>query len=194
MRRPAAPGVLRIISGDLRGRRIRLPRSPEVRPTGDRVREALFSMLGGSLLGLRVLDAYAGSGAFGLEAVSRGAHEALFVDPDREVLDTLKTNVAALGVAGRCRILPGRVETLVSEGRLGTFDLVFADPPWSLHAGSGLLDALARGRAVASGGRVVIERESSDGPAECDGFALIRTSRYGRTSLDFYAPGPVKAS
>ena len=111
-------GTLRIIAGELRGRRIRVPATATVRPTAERAREALFSILAPVLPGAVVLDAYAGSGALGFEALSRGAARAVFVEADGTALGTLGDNVEELGLADRCQLLRGRVEGLLRAGAI----------------------------------------------------------------------------
>ena len=187
-------GELRIVAGALRGRKLRVPSGLDVRPTSDRVREALFDILGGFPEGKRVLDAYAGTGAPGFEALSRGAAAVTFLESARSVVGVLRANAAALGVEARCRIVAADVvATVLSGAPGGPFDLVLADPPYALADPSPLLRALARD-ALAPAARVVLERdravEAADGPA---GLRLARTARYGRTCLDFYewsASGP----
>jgi 16S rRNA (guanine966-N2)-methyltransferase len=179
---------LRIIAGDLKGRKVRVPRAPGVRPTGDRVREALFSILGGRFPGGRVLDAFAGSGALGFEALSRGMDEAVFVEADPEAARTVRANALALGLADRCRIHLGRVERLLDEGALpGRFALVLADPPWGERAGETFLVALARSAVLSPGARVAVERDARQPPlAGREGLALLRTAVYGRSALDLF--------
>ena len=122
--------MTRVIAGLAGGRRLKVPPAG-VRPTGDRAREGLFNSLG-SLLdldGARVLDLYAGSGALGLEALSRGAAEAVFVENGAGVLPVLRANIAAVGLPGAV-VLPGSVPTVVAGAAPAPFDLVFADPPY----------------------------------------------------------------
>jgi 16S rRNA (guanine966-N2)-methyltransferase len=129
------PGTLRIIAGELKGRRIRVP-AGDVRPTPDRAREALFAILGDSVHGSRVLDAFSGSGALGFEALSRGARSVLFVESDPHVLATLRENARALAVEGRCSSVRGAaLETLDGPG-CGPFDLILADRTWPPGGGS----------------------------------------------------------
>ncbi len=183
-------GTLRIVAGDLRGRRIRVPAGVRVRPTPDKVREALFDILGHDLSGTRVLDACAGSGALGLEALSRGAVSATFLEADPRVLAVLRRNAHDLGVASRCRIIQGRVEALLGKGGAGgPFDLVLADPPYAEPLREPILAALlAAAGTLAPGCRVVLERDAGSPPAPGDEkrLPLVRTARYGRTCLDFY--------
>ncbi len=117
---------MRVVAGEFKGRRLHTARGSRTRPTADRVREALFSMLG-DVSGARVLDLYAGSGALGIEALSRGAESAVFVEQDRQALAALRRNLEATGAAAEVR----RQDVLRFLARPeGTFDLVFCDPPY----------------------------------------------------------------
>ena len=183
---PAA-GQLRIIAGDLKGRRFRVPQTPGLRPTGDRVREALFSILGGRLPGGRVLDAFAGSGALGLEALSRGMEGADFVEADRRAVEVVRANAAALGVTERCRVHHGDVVRLLRRGQLpGPFTLVLADPPWAEEIVPAFLAALAAGGALDPAARIVVERSKDSLSVVPRGLVHVRTAAYGRTALDFF--------
>ena len=157
-----------------------------VRPTGDRVREALFSILGRTVCGARVLDAYAGSGALGLEALSRGAVRATFVEADGGAVATLRACIASLGAESRCGVVQGRVlETLGRGPAAGPFDIVLADPP---YGGGELGLFLERAASMLAGeGWLVVEQESGAVPGEAARLRLMRTAVYGRSSLDFYA-------
>ncbi|HEX5896848.1 MAG TPA: 16S rRNA (guanine(966)-N(2))-methyltransferase RsmD [Thermoleophilaceae bacterium] len=117
---------MRVVAGEFKGRRLRAPRGSGTRPTADRVREALFSMLG-DVSGARVLDLYAGSGALGIEALSRGAESALFVERDRQALAALRRNLDAVGVDAEVRSQDALRFIARPEG---VFDLVFCDPPY----------------------------------------------------------------
>ena len=119
---------MRVVAGEFKGRRLHAPRGAATRPTADRVREALFSMLG-DVAGARVLDLYAGSGALGIEALSRGAGSAVFVERDRRALAALRGNLEAVGVEADVRSLDAL--RFVARGE-GTFDLVFCDPPYDV--------------------------------------------------------------
>jgi 16S rRNA (guanine966-N2)-methyltransferase len=119
---------VRVVAGDFKGRRLHTARGARTRPTADRVREALFSMLG-DVSGARVLDLYAGSGALGIEALSRGAESAVFVERDRQALAALRRNLEAVGVAATVRAEDALRFLARPEG---TFDLVFCDPPYDV--------------------------------------------------------------
>jgi 16S rRNA (guanine(966)-N(2))-methyltransferase RsmD len=180
---------LRIIAGTLRGRRLRIPQSSAVRPTAERVREALFSILGDRVVEARVLELYCGSGALGFEALSRGAREIVFVDSSPAVIRLLLDNAARLGVEARIHAVRGAARELVQRGGVpGRFDLVLADPPYADEE-SRLLPALrAAGGLLSDGGWLVLERETTVSPVERPdpGLRRFRSARYGRTSLDFY--------
>ena len=119
---------MRIVAGNFKGRRLQAPRGASTRPTADRVREALFSILG-TLDGERVLDLYAGSGALGIEALSRGAGEAVFVDSDQRAIDAIKRNLDAIGAQARVHRRDALAYLRAASD--GPFDLVFLDPPYS---------------------------------------------------------------
>jgi len=125
--------VLRVVAGHYGGRRLVAPRGSSTRPTAERVREALFSMLG-PLEDARVLDLFAGSGALGIESLSRGANEAVFVEPDRRALEAIRANLRTVGADQSAQVIPRQAlaylptEPLEAEAR---FDLVFIDPPYS---------------------------------------------------------------
>ena len=153
---------MRIISGEWRGRKLVTSEGTETRPTADRVRETLFSMLAsrlGSFEDLRVADLYAGSGALGLEALSRGAAFACFVELDPRALAAIRANADALGAADRTRILARSVEALpVSE----PFDLLFADPPYAPGSGSAALAHIVAAKWAATGAWISIETSRRD--------------------------------
>lgn len=181
-------GAVRIIAGSLRGRRIRVPEHPGVRPTPDRVREALFNVLGQDLSGAVVLDAYAGAGLLGFEALSRGARRAVFIEGDRLVAAGLEAVARELGVAARSEVLVGPVLARLREAASrGPYDLILADPPYGTPEGASFLRALMGSRALADRARVVVERDRRDPvPTAPKGLSLVESRRYGRTCLDFY--------
>lgn len=136
---------MRIIAGEWRGRKLVAPKGDGTRPTADRTRETLFSMLAsrlGSFEGLSVLDLFAGSGALGLEALSRGAAQCQFVEQDKAALDAIRTNITALGARERTSITGGSVMNLGPARQ--PFDLILADPPYETGAGEVALDKLLR--------------------------------------------------
>ena len=179
---------MRIIAGRYRGHPLTAPAGRTARPTTDRVREALFSILGSSVEGASVLDLFAGSGALGLEAMSRGAARAVFVEASPKALASLRKNCARLG-ADPVRVVRGRVEEslprLVKDGE--SFDLVFLDPPYRKGLAKKTLDRLDD-RLLRPGARVIAEHEAEiSPPAVADGrLSAQDTRRYGDTVLTFY--------
>jgi 16S rRNA (guanine966-N2)-methyltransferase len=186
---------VRVISGHLGGRRLKAPRGSDTRPTSDRVREALFMTLE-PLAGLRVLDLFAGSGALGIEALSRGATRADFVERDAGARRVLQENLAALGLEECSRIwaldLPRGLARLGDVLRQA--DLVLADPPYGGEAARDVLEALGQVGAWRPGARVVLEHHAKDGVPESAGrLVRVRARRYGETTVSTYqaagAPG-----
>jgi 16S rRNA (guanine966-N2)-methyltransferase len=153
---------VRIIAGQFRGRPLQAPPGSVTRPTGDRVREALFSMLAsrlGSFEDVRVADLYAGSGALGFEALSRGAAEAVFVESDPKAQAAIKANAAKMGVADKVRVLGGSALALP---RSEPFDLVLADPPYANGSGTAVVKAVMDAGWLAPGGWLSVETERRD--------------------------------
>ena len=186
-------GRLRIIAGSLRGRRFSVPRGLRVRPTPERAREGLFSILGERVPGARLLDAYGGSGALGLEALSRGAGEVVFVEVDRRVAEVLRENVAALSLERRCRVfVADAVDALRDRLVRGPFELILADPPYRTPQAERFAAAAAAPGWLTPGGLLVIERQTGEPPLERAGGRLERrrTARYGDTRFDFYPADP----
>ena len=180
--------MTRIIAGTAGGRRLNVPKGELTRPTSDRVREALFSGLEarGALRGARVLDLFAGSGALGLEAVSRGAAEAVLVDSSREATAVARRNIAALGMPRVSVVLSSVLRHLQGPRPDWRADLVFADPPYAAGEDDlrAVLDLLVRGDWLAPGGLVVIERSSrSTEPSWPEGLIRETVRRYGETTL-----------
>jgi 16S rRNA (guanine966-N2)-methyltransferase len=180
--------VTRIIAGRARGRRLATPPGNDTRPTADRAREALFSSLEsltGGWQGRRFLDLYAGSGAVGLEALSRGAAAAVMVENNVKAAAVIRRNVTELGLAG-AEVAAEPVERHVQSVPQVPYDVVFADPPYSLPADtlrSVLSDAVAQG-LLAAGAVVVVERSSRDTPwLWPQGIEPGRERRYGEATL-----------
>lgn len=180
--------MTRIIAGSARGRRLRTPEGSVTRPTADRVREALFSSLEAELgdwTGVRFLDLYAGSGAVGLEALSRGAEHATLVEQDRRVLQVLRANVAALGLPG-AEVVAGDVARVVAAPAAPPYDVVFADPPYPVTSAAvdAVVAALVAHGWLADGAVVVIERGKRSEPLRlAPPVAVVRTRGYGEATL-----------
>jgi 16S rRNA (guanine966-N2)-methyltransferase len=179
---------MRIVAGEAGGRRLAVPPGDRTRPTSDRTREALFGTLAAlvELAGTRVLDLYAGSGAVGLEAVSRGAAAALLVDADARAAATATANATALGLADRVTVRRDRVGRVLAGPPAEPYDLVFADPPYALPDAEldVILATLAGNFWLAPGAVLAVERSSRGaGPAWPAGVRAIKARRYGEGTL-----------
>ena len=172
---------MRVVAGRYGGRRLVAPPGSATRPTSDRVREALFSVLGGSLQDARVLDLYAGSGALGIEALSRGAASAVFVDRSPRAITAIRANLEALGIDADVRRLEARAALRTASARADAYDLVFLDPPYRRAAELGRELSEALPAVLAPGARVVSESDRRD-PLELD-FPLVDERRYGDTVI-----------
>jgi len=154
---------LRIVSGDLGGRRLKVPRGRAIRPTGERVREAIFSVLWsisrGAVEGGKILDLFAGTGAMGLEALSRGYESCLFVESDRQVARVLQSNLGALGVEDRVELLrcDYSVALTILQERKSSFDLLFIDPPYRMLQGVSAVIEASMDSVMRPGALVVLE-------------------------------------
>jgi 16S rRNA (guanine966-N2)-methyltransferase len=180
---------MRIVGGRLRGRALAAPKSQAVRPTADRLREALFNVLvhayGDPVTGARVLDLFAGTGALGLEAMSRGAAFALFVDDGAEARALIRENVATLGLGGVTRIFRRDATKLGAAHPVEPFSLVFLDPPYGRGlAGQALISARAGGW-LAADALIVVEEAADAAFTAPEGFTGIERRRYDDTELVF---------
>lgn len=177
---------MRVIAGSAKGTRLQVAKSTELRPTGDRQRETLFNVIRDRIDGATLLDLFAGTGALGLEALSRGADTCVFVERDRRTVRTLRSNLE------RCRLQPkGRVIT--ADWRAGIrrlrgegvrFNLLFADPPWACDSVDEWLTEL---EAVAAPGALLcLERQRGHEPTATDGWSLRRTLQVGDTAFHLF--------
>ena len=174
---------MRIIAGEWRGRKIAAPAGRSTRPTSDRTRETLFSMLAsrlGSFEDFRVADLYAGSGALGLEALSRGAAHVTFVETDRDALKAIDANIATFGVAARTSIRNMSADSLPKSH---PFDLIFADPPYQPGSGTAAAAAVARSGWLPAGGWMAVETHRGDAVAPPDGWVIEAERDVGRARL-----------
>jgi 16S rRNA (guanine966-N2)-methyltransferase len=175
---------MRVISGIAKGRRLRSTRAPEMRPTTDMARQTIFDMLGSSVEGARVLDLFAGAGTLGIEALSRGAREAVFVEHDRDACAIILQNLEATGLRSAGVIRRADAVRFVSRTSRNPFDLLFLDPPYDRGLGfvSRILGKIAAGDWIRPGGTVVVEAQ--EGHVEWPpSFRETRTRRFGRTRV-----------
>ena len=180
---------VRLIGGAHRGRRLAFPDSSGLRPTGDRIRETLFNWLQGVLPGARCLDLFAGSGALGLEAASRGAAEVMLVESAAAVAGALRDSVALLGVGERVRVVEADALRWLATAQPVRFDVVFLDPPFAAGLLGPALEALDRDGWLADGARVYLERSDIGEWPLPAGWTLLRDRRAGQVAYALAAKG-----
>ncbi len=180
-------GSLRLTGGTLRSRRVSAPSGRAVRPTPARVKEALFSILAGRVSDARILDLFAGTGALGFEALSRGASAVTFVEAHRATAVALRRTAGELGVAERCTIVAAPAERSVARLN-GRYDVVFADPPYALAYPGGLFAQLRASGAVDARTLLVYEHSATVAAPDDAGYTVLRTARYGAVALSFLQP------
>lgn len=180
---------MRIVGGDLRGRRLTAPAGRSTRPTTDRAREALFNKLqhafAGRLKGARVLDLFAGSGALGLEALSHGAGSCLFIEMAADARGAIRANVEALGLQGRVKLFRRDATRLGGIGTMAPFDLVFADPPYSKGLGEAALASALAGGWLADGALCMAEEARAAAFDAPTGFRLVDMLAQGGSVVRF---------
>ncbi|HBQ22343.1 MAG TPA: 16S rRNA (guanine(966)-N(2))-methyltransferase RsmD [Alphaproteobacteria bacterium] len=182
---------MRVVSGLYRGQRLLAPEGLSVRPTSERARAAMADALthrfGGGLEGLRVLDLFAGTGAVGLEFLSRGAAFACFVEQDSEARGALEHNLRRVPTTAQ-KIIPGDARDMSAYKNLGPFDLVFMDPPYGEAIITGLLAQLGTANILRHGGILVAESDAKEPIFEdVPGFTFLESRRYGRNCLHYYS-------
>ncbi len=192
---------MRIIAGLVKGHHVKVPKGADVRPTSDRVREALFTILGATLEHSVILDLYAGSGALGIEALSRGADYAVFMDQSAACVRVIRENVERTRFQDKTMILQGRIPDkfarickIVSPQNTGSlqYDTVFADPPYRLRGNQSILQELHRFSLLKENARIIFEHFYKDSIHPVPGdYVLQEQRRYGETMLTFfvYQPG-----
>jgi len=182
---PAAPGKIRIIGGHLRNSRIEVPDRPGLRPTPERVRETLFNWLAAHVGGARVLDLFAGTGALGLEALSRGAREAVFCERDAGLAAALRANLLRLRQDERSRVInDDALGALAAQDP--TFDLIFLDPPFAAGLWSAAAELIERRGLLAAASLVYVEAPLSATPALPPNWALHKETRAGDVRAALY--------
>ena len=185
---------MRIVAGRFKGRELLGPASIATRPTSDRVRESLFNILahgieGFDMDGARVMDLFAGTGALGLEALSRGAKFCQFVEESAEARGIIRKNADAFGAIGQCKIWKRDATELGSCAPQSPFELVFVDPPYGQGLGEKALRAIVDGGWISAGGVVVLEEGEAVVVGEVAGLALVDTRVYGAARVRIYRGG-----
>ncbi len=183
---------MRIIAGTLKGRTLVSPTWDGLRPTSDALRETLFNVLGPAVQDAVVLDLCAGTGAIGIEALSRGAARAVFVDHDTRALALIAVNAARCGVENRCAIIRGTAVGALADDVGGPFDIVVADPPYDAPWIDDALGAAAR--HLAADGVLVLEHARRRAAPDVPFLRLVRTRRAGDSALSTYRPAPATAA
>ena len=187
---------MRITGGDLRGRILQVPTTELVRPTQDRVREALFNMLGRTVPGSRWLDLFSGTGAVAAEALSRGAASAVCVELEARHITAMKRNFSALGLDAKTEIVRTDVyKYLTSPAASRAFDVVFADPPYELGAEKGYAEVqriLAENRVLRPEGLFITEMKSRQQAEDTALWTVLRDRTYGQTRLVIYQLNPTQ--
>jgi 16S rRNA (guanine966-N2)-methyltransferase len=181
---------VRIVGGTFRGRRLKAPTGLETRPTSEKVREALFDILGPRVNGSAFMDVYAGTGAVGIEALSRGASEVVFVESGPKVVGVLRSNIEGLGreAGDRCRVLPSSVDRAFKAMAESDFrpGIVFCDPPYADKSWPAALGAMRYSLAWRPGGLLVVEHAAKNPPKCPEGFEAGKSYRYGDSALSFF--------
>ncbi|HJT22555.1 MAG TPA: 16S rRNA (guanine(966)-N(2))-methyltransferase RsmD [Nitrospira sp.] len=189
---------MRVIAGLHRGRRLCGPQETGVRPTSDKVREALFSILGPKVPGSRFLDLYAGTGAVGIEALSRGAAFVTFVESDPKMVEVIRQNLATCRLSDQAEVRPARIEMLCEHRDRwnGRYDIAFADPPYDERRIEFLQGLWMLGALTPEGILVIEQRTKAAVPASFEGAGLIKRYVYGDTALSLYrsANGAVRSA
>ena len=177
---------MRVITGSARGRKLKEPVGRDIRPTTDKVKESLFNIVQFDIEGRRVLDMFAGTGQLGIEALSRGAREAVFLDEDSRAVRLVRENLAACGLEGR--VLQGDAIGLLRA--LGTFDVIFIDPPYDAGLAVRALEEIKKIDILSDGGIIVCEtRQETELPMLDKPYFKGREYRYGKVKLTVYGKG-----
>ena len=183
---------MRIIAGISRGRKLVSLKDSSIRPTGDRVKEALFSMIDAHLPGSRVLDLFAGTGSLGLEALSRGAEFATFVESSRKSLEVLNKNIKLTEFQAQSEVI--HQDALIAAAAFGksgrVFDIIFVDPPYMENLYEKVLSSIGNYGIIRNGGLVVVEHPAAMAINEAKvRFTPVRSKRYGNTAISIYTRG-----
>jgi len=179
---------MRVVAGKFKGRILQAPSGHSTRPTSQRAREALFNVLqhghfGVELIGARVLDLFAGSGALGIEALSRGAEYCIFIDDALPARAALRHNIDTLGLGGQSRIFRRDAAKLTPAGNLGAFDIIFADPPYDKHLGEAALASILKGGWLKPDGIFVLEERKTAEIAVPEGIEVLDQRNHGEAQV-----------
>ena len=177
---------MRIISGKYKGRKLNTFKGFDIRPTSDMARESLFNILGDLIYGSRFLDLFAGSGAVGIEAISRGASEVVFMDKSNESLNLIKSNLSLINE--NAKIYKGNSLFLIKE-QTKSFDIIFCDPPYDFEEIKIVFEIVKNNNLLSDGGLIIYEHEKNRRTQDFEGFVLNKSKKYGIAVFDFYSLG-----
>lgn len=182
---------MRVIAGKWGGIRLIFHGQKGVRPTTDRVKETLFNIISDRLEGARVLDLFAGTGSWGIEALSRGAKEAVFVEKSHRMVQNIRENLEKVRCGGNFEIIAQDVSRFLEKPKISRerFDIIFADPPYQLRLGNTVLRALSKQRFLERRGIFILKHGSAEKLTETDALKLFRTKKMGETQLSFFEFG-----
>ena len=181
---------MRITAGTMRGRRLRAPSGLELRPTSDKVKEALFNILSSQIEGATLLDLYAGTGGIGIDALSRGAQNVVFVENNKRHLQYLKKNIASISFEGKAEIFATAATDFLRKAKkqMRSFDIIFVDPPYQSSEIEKILPMIQEGDMIVDQGLVVIEHfHKKTLPERVENLFSLKKYKYGETVLSFYA-------
>ncbi len=177
---------MRVIAGQWRGIRLTFHEQRGVRPTTDRVKETLFNIISGWVEGARVLDLFAGTGSWGIEALSRGAKDVVFVEKSPQMIRNIRENLEKVHCSEGFQILAQDVHRFLGKSKGEPFDIIFADPPYHLKLGNTLMRALSKQRFLKRRGIFILKHRSTERFSEMGMLRLIRTKKMGETQLSFF--------
>lgn len=180
---------MRVIAGEAKGHNLKTPQGLSTRPTADKVKGSLFSMLIGKVYGATVLDLFAGSGALGIEALSRGADSCVFTDMSQEALSCIRANLEHTKLLEKATVLKTNAISYLENCR-GSFDLIFLDPPYHKGLAEAAMDIISRRNLLKEGGYVSVETDGDEALPETFGtICILKNKKYGRISLKIYKNG-----
>ncbi|WP_422657346.1 16S rRNA (guanine(966)-N(2))-methyltransferase RsmD [Paenibacillus sp. EC2-1] len=186
---------MRVVAGSAKGRPLKSVPGMGTRPTTDKVKEAIFSMIGPYFDGGDALDLFAGTGGLGIEALSRGMERAVFIDMESKSIETVKANLKSTGFESNAEIYRNEAGRAIKalEKRKYIFDLVFLDPPYRMKNGDALMTEMATRGLLSAGALLVLEYESNyTYPEEISGFLHLRTAKYGETAVSIFEYNPIE--
>lgn len=179
---------MRVISGSARGRKLSAPDGLDTRPTTDRVKESIFNIISPYLPAANILDLFAGSGAMGIEALSRASQHAVFIEQNEKALKVIKKNLTDTRLVDRAEVIRSDAFSFLKRTKI-KFDIIFLDPPYNKGLLTAAIDEIHRFSLLADGGIIVAESEVGGELPDGSGFKLIKQSKYGKTVVSVFSAG-----